>query len=301
MSKLNTYEAITEAVVKGLETKGLKWFKSWGAVGDAPVKHTTLKPYGGINVLLLNAAFIDGNYTHNEWVTFKEAKANGGSVRKGEKSVAIYAPSIAYKAPNGKLYFGETALRKAGFEPSECERKFMPPRQWRVFNIAQCDGITPKTKPVEKRVHNPIEAAERVYECYPSAVRPELVHGGSEAVYMNSLHKVKMPVAESFVTADDYYKTLFHELVHSTGAKNILNRKTLAEPARFGSTRYAQEELVAEIGAMMLEAIVGTESTNDSQAYINGYARKLKDAPKMAYFAAAQAIKAVEFIRDGKY
>ena len=58
-----------------------------------------------------------------------------------------------------------------------------------------------------------------------------------------------MPKQSSFASTDDYYMTLFHELVHSTGHESRLNRKEVAENANYGSELYSQEELTAEIGA----------------------------------------------------
>ena len=95
---------------------------------------------------------------------------------------------------------------------------------------------------------SPIEQAEKVYgELYPAKHKPTLGHGGDSAFYAPRRHHVQMPKPETFVTNDDYYKTLFHELVHSTGHEDILNR--LSKVAAFGSEDYSKEELVAEIGA----------------------------------------------------
>ena len=62
---------------------------------------------------------------------------------------------------------------------------------------------------------------------------------------------------------------------------------------------YSQEELVAELGAMFLCNITGVEpkdNEQNSQAYINGWIKHLKNNPKEIIFASSQAQKSVEFI-----
>ena len=67
----------------------------------------------------------------------------------------------------------------------------------------------------------------------------------------------------------------------------------------FGSTEYSKEELVAEIGSMMLVAITGLEpkdSDENSQAYINGWCKKLTENEQWVLYASSQAEKAVKHI-----
>jgi hypothetical protein len=46
---------------------------------------------------------------------------------------------------------------------------------------------------------------------------------------------VGMPGIDRFEGSEQYYATLFHELVHATGHETRLNRSTLTEQAGFGS------------------------------------------------------------------
>jgi hypothetical protein len=109
-----------------------------------------------------------------------------------------------------------------------------------------------------------------------------------------------MPNPENFVDTASYYKTLFHELIHSTGHKNRLKREGVTSPkASFGNELYSKEELVAEIGAWYLTGICGLEpkdSELNSQAYINGWIKHLENKEREAVYAMGQAQKAVEYI-----
>ena len=86
--------------------------------------------------------------------------------------------------------------------------------------------------------------------------RPALAHGGEHASYSPVADRVNMPHPAIFETGQHYYSVLFHELTHSTGHASRLNRKDVAgsdgEWSAFGSTPYAKEELVAEMGAAFL-------------------------------------------------
>ncbi len=68
-----------------------------------------------------------------------------------------------------------------------------------------------------------------------------------------SRDEVVLPERGQFPSANHYYQTALHELGHSTGHPERMNRETLVEGIKtgFGSPDYAKEELRAEISAMM--------------------------------------------------
>jgi antirestriction protein ArdC len=100
--------------------------------------------------------------------------------------------------------------------------------------------------------------------CIVLLLESAIQYGGARACYWPSFDRVDMPKAESFRTAQDYYSVLFHELTHSTGHESRLNRKGVSgsegEWSAFGSTPYAREELVAEMGAAFLSGHAGKAS-----------------------------------------
>ena len=107
-----------------------------------------------------------------------------------------------------------------------------------------------------------------------------------------------MPRPEVFTSEENYYATLFHELAHSTDHKSRLDRKSLQEKTSFGSTKYAREELVAEMTSAFLcaQAHIEKPVIENAAAYISGWLRTLKDDPKLVVVAASQAQKAADFI-----
>lgn len=111
-----------------------------------------------------------------------------------------------------------------------------------------------------------------------------------------------MPQAETFRSGQEYYSTLFHELTHATGHESRLARKGVSgsegEWSSFGSTPYAKEELVAEMGAAFLCGQTGIveRTIENSASYIASWLERLKDDQKLVVMAAAQAQKAADFI-----
>ena len=76
----SVYEIITERILEKLEQGTVPWHKPW-AGGGCPQNLVSGKEYRGVNVWLLGSQ----DFSSPFWVTFKQAKQLGGSVRKGER------------------------------------------------------------------------------------------------------------------------------------------------------------------------------------------------------------------------
>jgi antirestriction protein ArdC len=175
-------------------------------------------------------------------------------------------------------------------------------RYYSVFNAVQCEGIESLVPKPEgcRRDHNPIEAGERIVSAMPR--RPEIKPGLDRAFYSPAGDYVSIPSPGQFKGGEDYYSVLFHELTHATGHESRLNRKgvgsTDGEWSAFGSTPYAKEELVAEMGAAFLcgQAGIVERTIDNSAAYVKSWLARLKDDRRLVVQAAAQAQKAADFI-----
>ncbi|WGU68552.1 zincin-like metallopeptidase domain-containing protein [Capnocytophaga canimorsus] len=148
-------------------------------------------------------------------------------------------------------------LKEKGLSEESNLERFAILKYYKVFNGSDIEGIDFKLPEVEIGKMVPEDspenrAAELIVKNYPNP--PKINHGGSKAYYHPDNDYVQMPPFGDFETTNDYYRTLFHELTHSTGHEKRLNRDF---SGRFGSKSYAQEELVAEFGAVFLSAFAG--------------------------------------------
>jgi len=123
----------------------------------------------------------------------------------------------------------------------------------------------------EEREIDPIEECQNVVENFSD--KPIVNYGGNRAYYAPISDSVILPQINHFKSSEDYYSTLFHELVHSTGHVSRLNRTTITDHNPFGSNDYSKEELVAEIGASFLCGIAGieNETIDNSASYIKSW------------------------------
>lgn len=276
----DVYTIVTNRIIEHLEKGVIPWQKPWTDAG-LPKNLITGKHYRGINVWLLNSL----NYSQNSFLTFKQVKDLGGFVKKGEKAQEV----IFWKW-----------LEKENAETREME-KVPILRYYRVFNIDQCTDM-PKEKlpPVIERKNDPLDTCEKIINDMPK--RPDIRFKEHRAYYNKMDDYVNLPKIETFVNTESYYGTLFHELVHSTGHNERLNRKELLESKGMNSDKYAREELTAEMGASYLKSYAGIsiEKLENNVAYIQGWLESLKNDKRFIVHASAQAQKATDYILNIK-
>lgn len=277
----NVYQIVTDRILAELEKGTIPWERPWSGLAR-PRNWKTGREYHGINLFLLPPG---------EYATFNQIKEAGGTVKKGEHAhIAVFWKFITIQDEYKDPISGNMVEYKK-------EVPFL--RYYNVFNIeTQAEGIQSKIQPV--RCHDPFPECERIVSGYLEDNGPTLRHGGSFAYYDASRDTISIPKAEMFKTADHYYTTLFHEMVHSTGHESRLNREF---GTMFGNERYSREELIAEMGAAFLSAHAGIDnnSVNDNiAAYIAGWKKALQNDPRAVVVAAGKAQKAVQFILKEK-
>ena len=104
-SGADLYTEVTTKIVKELEAGCFPWAQPWAARGEAatiaaglPKNATTGRTYSGINILLLWGAAIENGFSGQTWLTFRQARALGGSVMKGERgAMVVYADKFIPK------------------------------------------------------------------------------------------------------------------------------------------------------------------------------------------------------------
>ena len=308
------YKMITDKVISMFKNaKASDYHRAWK--DDAffiPLNFDSKKPYRGVNRLLLQERIgFAGAFRNPYFLTFNQIKKHGGRLKKGTRGYEVVYYSIRYIVPadkntGRKAYSSTNAHKVIDFidkhKLSEDIVTRIPMiRYYNVYNGASIEGIDFQLDKLQIGRAVPDTASENqaaalIVENYPNP--PAIKHEGNQAYYSPSGDYVKMPKKEQFDSINDYYRTLFHELTHSTGHDKRLNRGI---NLMLEKEDYAKEELVAEFGAVFLSAWAGIMWYNNKNhaAYLKNWNSAIKEAEndnKFLMKAASLAQAATDYI-----
>ena len=276
----NLSKILTNQIIEQLDKGTVPWQKEWS--GGAAYNYISKKAYSTLNQMFL----LPGAY-----LTFNQVKSLGGNIKKGAKSSAVTFFS----------FFEKKELEKdsKSKDDKEVVKKRVVMKYYNVFHQSEIEGIKFEEPNISLFSNSEIEDAQLVVDDYFSNYNCKLdVCISDKAYYSPSLDEVTMPCLDQFESSESYYATLFHEMTHSTGHESRLSRDMTGKS---DSKSYAKEELVAEIGACMLNSLVGISNDklfNNSVAYIGGWIKALQNDHSLIIYASARAEKAVNLIID---
>lgn len=275
---MNVYEMVTERIIEQLESGVIPWQRPWTGTRDGAYNRVTCNPYSILNQMLLQHC--------GEYATFKQWLEAGGHIKKGAKAEMI-------------TFWKIQQIKEEQEDGTEVIKKIPVLRYYNVFHISQVDGVEPKEKP-DLQEQEPIIEAEELKKMYMEREHIEIDETiSNRAFYSQTLDYIQVPCKEQYTNIEEFYSTLFHEMVHSTGHMRRLNRIEAGARTGFGSETYSKEELVAEIGAAMTLNRLGIETEKtfkNSSAYIQNWLQVLKNDNKFVVSAASRAEKAVRYI-----
>jgi antirestriction protein ArdC len=286
--RANLYDEITDRIIAELEAGRLPWVRPWGTSAVAaplalPKNAATSRRYSGINVLILWGAVVERGYAGQSWLTFRQALALGGNVRKGERgTTVVYAD---------RFIPGEE--RQRAQDTGEDARAIHFLKRFTVFNVEQCDGL-------------PHELAATAPPADTSLIEPrvqaliatsgaDLRIGGERAYYDVLGDFIRVPPPQAYFQPIDWHRTALHELGHWTGHASRLGREIANS---FGSKKYAHEELVAEMTAAFTSAALGIVPTVRHADYIGSWLEVLREDNRAIVRAASAASKAADFLLE---
>ena len=230
------YAEVTARVTTELEAGRLPWVQPWDSAACActmPANGVTGRRYSGINVLILWARVIEGGYSSQRWLTYRQTQAAGGNVRKGERGTTVcYADRFTPKAKDDSAHDDEQEARTVAFL-----------KRFTVFNIDQCEGL-PEALMQAPEIRPEIETLPQVAALI-DASGADVRIGGDRAYYHAIADYVAVPPVAAFHEPINWYRTALHELGHWTGHPTRMDRD---QTGAFGSASYAREELVALSG-----------------------------------------------------
>lgn len=323
-----------EMMIEKIETISSDWHKPWFTEGCLSwPKNLSGRHYNGMNSMMLLMHCEKQGYKYPVFCTFDRVMglnynrtsagnvpavdADGNkrpmvSVKKGEKSFPVFLTcfTVINKETKEKIKYEDYKQ----LSESEREKYDVYPKMqvYNVFNIDQTNmqearpeiyekiarengGVKPQHEgemkhfaPMDKMI------AENLWIC------PIRLKHGDKAYYSISKKEIVLPEFGQFKDGESFYGNAWHEMAHSTGAEEHLNR---LKPAAFGSAEYAKEELVAELTAAMVAQYFGFDKNikEDSAAYLKSWLKSLKEDAQFIKTvlldvkrAAAMITKAIE-------
>ncbi|MDU1671967.1 MAG: zincin-like metallopeptidase domain-containing protein, partial [Bradyrhizobium sp.] len=234
-----------------------------------------------INVLILWGAVIERGFTGQSWLTFRQAQSIGGHVRKGERGVTVvYADR-----------FVPSDERQRARETGEDAQAIPFLKRFTVFNVDQCDGL-----PEDIATTAPLPPPGTIEPAVEAVIANSGVDfriGGDRAFYAPSEDFVQVPPPAAFFEPINWHRTALHELAHASGHPARLNRDL---SGRFGSGKYAFEELIAEIAAAFSCAALGIVPTVRHADYIGAWLDVLREDNRAIVRAASQASRVADYL-----
>lgn len=285
---------ITNTIIDALKNDALPpWRKPWQSCRNvgAPANVVSLKPYSGVNPMLLEIFASRHGFTSRYWGTFNQWRGLGGSVMRRPPNVrpGHWGCTVVFCRPITK-----TEIAPDG---EEIEESFWLLRSYTVFNVDQVEGehlnhLRASDEPLEaEEIQDRFDRAEQVI----AATKADIRYRGDQAFYNPRLDFIQMPPRSRF-SLPEFYETLFHELCHWVEHPSRLNWDR-----KLPQNSYALGELIAELGGCYMASELGVPTahnlTNHS-AYLKHWLEALERDSKWIFRAASQASRAVDYIQS---
>ena len=281
-------ELIVNELIQALESGNTKlWRKEWSIKGGFR-NVLSGHQYKGSNPALLCLQSSIRNWHLPLFIGGGQARSINCTIKKGSKSARILQPLLREYETKELDINGEA--KKAQYMSYKC----VP-----VFNVADVRGLDDEASlKLEKLIDDAVLTAKpreldvRVKEAHDRLFQWEkevkaVIKGGDRAYYRPSTDEIVIPKRYNFKNDESYLSTFAHECVHSTMKR--LDRKDLT---------YAQEELVAELGAYLIcnRLQISNLDTMNHAAYLEAWCPMLKSDPKILFKSLANASKAADLV-----
>ena len=296
-------DLFSEMMISKIESLRSKdgWKKPWFTEGALQwPKNLNGREYNGMNAMMLLLHCEKEGYRIPRFCTFdriqqfnkpgsrdKEAKPRV-SVLKGEHSFPVMLTTFTVVDKETKERIKWEDYKLLSQEQREKYNVYPKLQTYHVFNVAQTNlkEVRPELwEKLEQEYSMPkvdrsgaFEPVDRMIADNRWICPIKLMYGDS-AYYSISKNEIVVPEKGQFKDGESFYSNLYHEMGHSTGAENQLDR---LKPTTFGSAEYAREELVAELTAALTAQRYGMSKhlKDDTAAYLKAWLDSLKESPQ---------------------
>lgn len=257
------------------------WLKPWDNKGGFSWPcNLDGRYYTGVNVIHLLALQQKAGFPSSTWGTYKAFLDQDGQVQRKERAGKIFfyrSLIINEKDENCQTKLDENGNPESIIIPMlKC---------YSVFNIAQTNlNLSEQPAPSQD-----FESLARFFQGAEIDIR----YGVDRAYYDRGGDFIRMPDSDQFEDEANFWAVLAHEAIHWTGAPKRLGR---VKGKEFGDKDYAIEELVAELGSVMLLSHYGIKPVFQSAAYLKHWIDILQEDHRLIFKIASQAQKAVGMV-----
>ena len=296
-------DLFSEMMISKIESLRSKdgWKKPWFTEGALQwPKNLSGREYNGMNAFLLLLHCEKEGYKIPRFCTFdriqqfnkpgsrdKDAKPRV-SVLKGEHSFPVMLTTFTVVDKETKERIKWEDYKLLSQEQREKYNVYPKLQTYHVFNVAQTNlkEVRPELwEKLEQEYSMPKVDRSEAFEPVDRMITdnrwicPIKPMYGDSAYYSISKNEIVVPEKGQFKDGESFYSNLFHEMGHSTGAENQLDR---LKPTTFGSAEYAREELVAELTAALTAQRYGMSKhlKDDTAAYLKAWLDSLKESPQ---------------------
>lgn len=310
-------ERFADMLIEKMETLQGDWKKPWFTEGSMKwPKNMNGREYNGMNALMLMLQCEKNGYKIPVFCTFDRVSAlnfdkdkqgarkpmvdeNGEklplvSINKGEKSFPVFITTFTCidKDSHEKIKYDD--YKQMSNEEKKNIAVYPKLQVYNVFNIDQTN-----LKEARPELYAKLEEANKVATVemkgdgrmidFPAVdamiekngwVCPIYPKHQDNAYFSISKDEIVVPEKSQFINGESFYSNLLHEMTHSTGTEERLNR--FKQGNGFGSAEYSREELVAELSAALIASRYGMEKNvkEDSCAYLKSWLGSLKESPE---------------------
>lgn len=295
-------DLFAEMMIEKIEGIQKDWKKPWFTEGTLQwPRNLHGREYNGMNAFMLLLHCEKEGYKIPRFCTFdcvqklnKPGKDGEElprvSVLRGEKSFPVMLTTFTciHKETKEKIKYDD--YKKLSDDEKEQYNVYPKMQVFRVFNVAQTNLQEARPELWQKLERENSRPAIEEGEHFSFAPVDTMIRDNlwicpitpkyqNDAYYSITKNEIIVPEKEQFKSGESFYGTLFHEMTHSTGAENVLDR---FKPTTFGSPEYAREELVAELGSALVAQRYGMTKhiKEDSCAYLKGWLDELKESPQ---------------------
>jgi len=328
-------DKFAELLISKLETIQADWKKPWftEGVSTSLPKNLSGREYNGMNSMMLMLHAEQEGYKLQVWATFdritglnfvkdkqggkQEAKDGEGnklplvSVNKGAKSFPVFITTFTCVNPETKERIKYDNYKRLSEEERAKYNVYPKLQTYNVFNVEGQTNLKEARPELFQKLMDQNQGPTRVQQEGEMFSFPAIDHMiaenkwicpikptyGDDAYFSISKNEIVIPEKKQFKSGESFYSNLSHEMAHSTGAENQLNR---LKPSSFGSKEYAREELVAEMSAALVSLRYGMSKVvkEDSLPYLKNWLDSLKEEPALIKTVLQDVKKAAGMINQ---